>query len=104
MDYSPPGSSVHGILQARILEWVACPPPGDILDPGIKPRYPALWADSLPFEPPGKPDHNQTCFWDELWIESYQRRWCKQEGNPKGSEYISIVDSLCCTAETSTTL
>ena len=23
MDYSPPGSSVHGILQARILEWVA---------------------------------------------------------------------------------
>ena len=54
MDYSPPGSSVHGILQARILEWVACPPPGDILDPGIKPRYPALWADSLPFEPPGK--------------------------------------------------
>ena len=25
MDCSPPGSSVHGILQARILEWVACP-------------------------------------------------------------------------------
>ena len=34
---SPPGSSVHGILQARILEWVACPPPGDLPDPGIKP-------------------------------------------------------------------
>ena len=104
MDYSPPGSSVHGILQARILEWVACPPPGDILDPGIKPRYPALWADSLPFESPGKPDYNQTCFWDELLIESYQRTWCNQEGNPKGSEYISIADSLCCTAETNTTL
>ena len=29
MDYSPPGSFVHGILQARILEWVAIPPPGD---------------------------------------------------------------------------
>ena len=27
MDYSPPGSSVHGILQARILEWVAMPSP-----------------------------------------------------------------------------
>ena len=26
MDCSPPGSSVHGILQARILEWVAMPP------------------------------------------------------------------------------
>ena len=25
MDYSPPGSSVHGVLQARILEWVAMP-------------------------------------------------------------------------------
>ena len=25
MDYSPPGSSVHGILQIRILEWVAIP-------------------------------------------------------------------------------
>ena len=25
MDYSPPGSSVHGILQTRILEWVAMP-------------------------------------------------------------------------------
>ena len=50
IDCSPPGSSVHGNLQARILEWVAmpssrqeywsglpCPPPGDLLDPGIEP-------------------------------------------------------------------
>ena len=37
MDYSPPASSVHGILQARTLEWVAIPSPGDLLDPGIKP-------------------------------------------------------------------
>ena len=29
MDCNPPGSSVHGILQARILEWVAIPTPGD---------------------------------------------------------------------------
>ena len=36
MHYSPPGSSVHGILQARILEWVAMSPPGDLHDPGIK--------------------------------------------------------------------
>ena len=40
VDYSPPGSSVHGILQARILEWVACPPPGDLPQPGIKPTSP----------------------------------------------------------------
>ena len=37
MDCSPPGSSVQGILQARILEWVAFPPPGDLPDPGIEP-------------------------------------------------------------------
>ena len=36
MDYSLPGSSVHGILQARILEWVICPPPGDLSKPGTE--------------------------------------------------------------------
>ena len=37
MDCSLPNSSVCGILQARILEWVACPPPGDLPDPAIEP-------------------------------------------------------------------
>ena len=55
MDYSLPGSSVHGILQARIQEWVPCPPPEDLPNPGIKPRSPTLQADSLPSESPGKP-------------------------------------------------
>ena len=36
-----------GILQARILEWVAISSPGDPPDPGIEPRSPALPADSL---------------------------------------------------------
>ena len=35
--YSLPGSSVHGILQASIKEWIAIPPPGDGPNPGIKP-------------------------------------------------------------------
>ena len=91
MNYRPPGSSDHGILQARILEWVvvkvtqlcptlatpwtvACkvslsmgfsrqeywsgltfPSPGDLPDPEIEPRSPALQADPLPSELPGKP-------------------------------------------------
>ena len=38
MDYSPPGSSVHGILQARILEWVTMPSSKGLPDPGIKPK------------------------------------------------------------------
>ena len=37
LDCNPPGSSVHGILQARILHWVAFPPSGDLPDPGIEP-------------------------------------------------------------------
>ena len=54
MDCSLPGSSVDGIFQARMLEWVAFPSPGDLPNPGIEPRSPALEADSLPSEPPGK--------------------------------------------------
>ena len=54
-DCSPPGSSVHGILQARILNELPFPPPGDLPNPGIESGSPALQADSLPSEPPGKP-------------------------------------------------
>ena len=36
MDCSSPGSSVHGILQARILEWVALPSSRGLPDPGVK--------------------------------------------------------------------
>ena len=37
MDYSPPGFSVHGILQARVLEWVAISSSWGLPDPGIEP-------------------------------------------------------------------
>ena len=47
MDCSSPGSSVHGISQARILESVAFPSPGDLPNPEIELRYSALQADSL---------------------------------------------------------
>jgi len=53
MDYT-----VHGIFQVRILEWIACSSPGDLPNPGTKPRSPALQADSLPTEPQGKPRNN----------------------------------------------
>ena len=36
MDYRPPGSSVGGVLQARILKGLPFPPPGDLPDSGIK--------------------------------------------------------------------
>ena len=52
MDYSPPGSCVQGILQARILEWVAISYSRGS-SAGMEPGSPALQADSLPSEPPG---------------------------------------------------
>ena len=55
MNYSLPGSSVHGILQARILEWVAISFSRGSSQPGINSGSPALQADSLQSEPPGKP-------------------------------------------------
>ena len=56
VDCSPPGSSVHGILQARILEWVAISfSRGPSQNPGIKPRSPTLQADALTSAPLGKP-------------------------------------------------
>ena len=54
MDYSLPDFSVHGILQARILEWVAILVSGHLPNPEIKPGSPTLQADS-PSEPQGKP-------------------------------------------------
>ena len=59
IDCGPPGSSIHGILQARILVWVAIPSPGDHPNPGIKPRYPVLQAVSLLTELPGNKSFNE---------------------------------------------
>ena len=57
MDYSPLGSSLHGILQARILDWVAVSFSRDLTNPGKEPKSlvsAALQVDSLPAEPLGK--------------------------------------------------
>ena len=54
MDYSPPASFIYGIFQARILEWVPFPAPGDVPGPRIESASPvslALQADSLPTKP-----------------------------------------------------
>ena len=55
MDCNLPGSSMHGILQARILERVSIPSPGDLPDPGMEQEFPTLQVESLLSEPPGKP-------------------------------------------------
>ena len=55
IDCCLPGFSVHGTLQARILGGLLFLSPGDLSNPGIKLTSPALQAESLPIEPPGKP-------------------------------------------------
>ena len=54
-DCNPPGSSVHGIFQARILKWVAFSSSRGSSNPGIKLRSSTWQADSLLSEPPGNP-------------------------------------------------
>jgi len=55
MDCSLPGSSIHGILQARIWNGLPFPSPEDLPDPGVELRSPGSQADSLLTELHGKP-------------------------------------------------
>ena len=77
MDCSPPGSSVHGISQARMLEWVPSPSPGDLPDSRIEHAAPAWQADSLPAEPPGKLSIYH------IWEQTSVFCWCG-----KGDRYL----------------
>ena len=61
MDCSPPSSSVLGILQARVLEWVAIPFSKDLY-PGTERRSPALQMEVPLFELPGKPILDSTLY------------------------------------------
>ena len=61
VDCSPPGSSVHGILQARYWSGLLLPSPGDLPDLEIEPRSSTLQANSLLSEPPGKPYMMHIC-------------------------------------------
>ena len=55
MDCTTPGPSLHGLLQAKILEWVAMLSSRGSSQPRNQTRFPEVLADSLPPEPPGKP-------------------------------------------------
>ena len=91
--------AVHGILQARILEWVAFSFKGHLPNPGIKPRSPALQVESLPAEPAGKPKNTGVSSLSPLqWISPTQESnrgllHCKQilyqlkyQGSPQSGQ------------------
>ena len=76
----------HGLQPARLLcPWglsrqecwsgLPCPPPGDLPDPGVEPRSPALQADSLLSEPPGKSIHGEM-HGNEESVHQSQARGC----------------------------
>ena len=94
MNCSPPGSSVHGILQARILEWVAMPFSRGSSCPRIEPRLLHLlhWqAGSLPLAPPGKPSiHIIYTFSSIILLLTFLRSHIKRE-YLAGSIYMNFV-------------
>jgi len=103
MDCSPPGSSVHGIYQARILEGVAISFSRKSSETGIESRSPTLQTGSLPLSHQGMQtcDINQTKFSisaDNIIIsdwaqgESCIKRYCKKKHNMK-KKYISANEN-----------
>ena len=73
MGCNPPGSSVHGIFQARILEWVAAPFSSGSSQPRIEPRSPELQADSSLSEPPG---------WQSMTLVGTKAKFCSARAVP----------------------
>ena len=94
-DYSPPGSSVHGIHQARILEWVAIP-----FSRGSSRRRdwtcistsPALQADALPSEPPGKPMYS-SCVHHAQLLQSCPILHDPMDGSLPGSSVHGVIQA-----------
>ena len=61
-----------GFSKEEYWSGLPCPSPGDLLNPGIKPGSPALQADSLPSEPPGKPLLSTVSRTEIAYIHTYR--------------------------------
>ena len=105
MDCSPRDSSVHGILQARNLEWVACPPLGDLPYSGIQPKslmFLACRVGSLLLVPPGKPtwtlllQFSRSVVSDSLWPHGLQHsRLACPSPSPRACSNSSPLSQWC---------
>ena len=123
MDCSPPGSSVHGTFQARILEWVAISFSGGLSNPGIgpaSPESPEFQADSFPAEALGKPlelmkllfnipvdfVERQNCPLPQPWtikLQTWSYCVCRfsilQFQNPnlnRAEAFCAVLEKICC--------
>ena len=96
--YSPPGSSVHGILQARILEWVAKPSSRGHSRPRDQtqgsPVAPTAQADSLLTEPPRKPQSSLSKF-KSYFLSRQNQPLHSQTGLRKKSVIDSLLSREC---------
>ena len=87
LDYSPSGSSVHGM--SRLEHWRGLPfsSPGDLPNPGVEPGSPASQADSLSFESPEKPRYKhpgQKYFLETVILsKASEKTWSTGEGSGK---------------------
>ena len=95
MDCSLPGSFVHEILQARILEWVAISSSGDLPDSSIEPTSPALAGRFFTTQPPGKL-HSDYSY--ELFPNFSGRRWASmfatEKFNIQSFKWLHIYSKL----------
>ena len=73
-----------------------CPPPGDLPDPEIEPRFPALHTDSLPTEPPGKPQVG-TCYYSSTQLLSDVMMNCRAFF--AAFKHCPLNQGLCCNYE-----
>ena len=74
-----------GFLRQEYWSGLPCPPPGDLLDPGLEPRSPALQADSLPTEPPRNPKSIFQPLYSSLFPESLCDRLNEQKSGQGGA-------------------
>ena len=82
MNCSQPVSSVHRIFQARILEWVAIPPPGDPPKPRDQIHLPCIGSlDSLPLSHLGSPKHTYSCSYQRCDMKSSRESQESQDRN-----------------------
>ena len=94
MDYSLPGILAQGILQARILEWVAIPFSRGSSSPDTEPESPILQANSLPAEPPAISTFRNRLAWVERTVkqqEKMKRRGHTDMKKEKIRDYIAAA-------------
>ena len=70
MNYSPAGSSIFGFPRQEYWSGLPFPSPGDLPDRGIEPGSPALQADSVLSEPPGKPSKDRVKNNHHTWLRT----------------------------------